>query len=253
MKSVVFVCSVLAILLVCGAVHAADAPGSPYNWTGFYVGLNAGVAINDSGYTLTPSGLFSQPAFASANPLRTDSGNFDEAAFTGGGQVGYNYQVGRFVFGVETDLNYNGVDESVSVNRALSAPLVGRFIHTVTQEFDYFGTVRGRVGVTPTGRWLIYGTGGLAYGHVSSKSNVLFTSAGDNYIGSSSDMRVGWTAGAGSEYAVAKNWVVRMEYLYVDLGTYSYSYTNQFFPGFNYTTDITTREHVLRAGVSFKF
>jgi outer membrane immunogenic protein len=251
MKSVVFAC--LVFLLVGGAALAADVPGAPYNWTGFYAGLNVGVGINDSEYALRPSGLYSQPPYVQSNALRTDSHGFDDGAFTGGGQAGFNYQVGRFVFGLETDFNYNGVEESISVNRALSSPLVGRFIHTVTQDFDYFGTFRARVGVTPTDRWLIYGTGGLAYGHVSSKSNVLFTLAGDNYIGSSSEMRAGWTAGAGTEYAVAKNWVVRMEYLYLDLGTQSYSYTNQLFPGFDYTTDITTREHVLRAGISFKF
>jgi outer membrane immunogenic protein len=175
------------------------------------------------------------------------------ALFTGGGQLGYNYQLGSLVLGLEIDANYNGVDESDSVNRALAAPLVGRFIHTVKQKFDFFGTVRPRIGFTPANGLLVYGTGGLAYGRIRSSSNVLFTSAGDNYVGSASTTRAGWTAGGGLEFAFTNNWIARFEYLYLDLGKFSYTYTNQLFPGFNYSTDVKTREHVLRFGINFKF
>lgn len=244
MKKGYFAVLTLALLLVCGSAQAA-----PYDWTGFYVGLNAGVGINHSEYSLKPSGFF---AGDPDNPLRSDFGDFDEAAFTGGAQVGYNYQSNNFVVGVETDFNYNGVDESHHVNRPLSAPLVGRFIHNVTQEVNWFGTLRARLGVATDG-WLIYGTGGLAYGHIDSRSGVLFTSAGDLYQGSQSTTRVGWTIGAGTEYAFSNNWSAKMEYLYVDLGDHSYTYGNQLFPGYTYTTDLETREHVIRLGINYKF
>jgi len=254
MKSVGFASIVLALLLMCGSAYAGDGAGSTYNWTGFYAGINIGGAINDSHYKLSPTGDYlDDPFSAPDNPLRTDSGSFDDTAFTGGAQLGYNYQVCHFVFGLETDFNYNGTDESDSVDRALSSPLVGRFIHTVKQTIDYFGTFRARAGFTPFDRLLVYGTGGLAYGHVSSRSNVLFTAGGDNYVGSKSDIRAGWAAGGGSEYAVTNNWSLRVEYLFVDLGKQSYSYTNQLWPGYDYKTDIENQQHIIRMGINYKF
>ncbi|HJX31590.1 MAG TPA: hypothetical protein VJ624_07040, partial [Thermodesulfobacteriota bacterium] len=142
MKNIGFASIMLALLLICGSAHAGDGAGSTYNWTGFYAGINIGGAINDSKYKLSPSGRFLDAPFASTNSLRTDSGSLNNGAFTSGAQLGYNYQVCNFVFGLETDFNYNGTDESDSVNRALSSPLVGRFIHSVTQTVDYFGTFR---------------------------------------------------------------------------------------------------------------
>jgi outer membrane immunogenic protein len=114
--------------------------------------------------------------------------------------------------------------------------------------------LRGRFGFTPVDRFLIYGTGGLAYGNVSSSSNVLFTSGSDNYTGSSSGMQIGWTLGAGGEYAFTNNWSVKFEYLYIDLGSKSYTYAVQPpFSGFSYTTDLDTTQHVFRVGFNYKF
>jgi len=253
MKNVGFASIILALLLMCGSAHAGDGAGSTYNWTGFYAGINIGGAINDSKYKLSPTGAFFDPGYAPYNSLRTDSGNLNNGAFTSGAQLGYNYQICNFVFGLETDFNYNGVDESDSVNRALSSPLLGRLLHTVKQNIDYFGTFRARVGFTPIDRLLVYGTGGLAYGHVSSSSNVLFTPFGDNYVGSKSDIRAGWTAGGGSEYAVTNNWTLRVEYLFVDLGKQSYSKGDANYPEYTYTTNIENREHVIRLGINYKF
>ena len=254
MKTSVLASEFLILLLVFGYTQAADAAGAKYDWTGFYAGLNAGLAINNSGYNLQPTGSFAGEGNEN-NPLITDSGNFNSTAFTGGGQLGYNYQICNFVIGMETDFNYNGVNESKSVDRALDAPLSGGFIHSVNQKFDYFGTLRARVGFTPRDRWLVYGTGGLAYGHVNSNSNALFTFDGqslDNYIGSSSNTRVGWTAGAGSEYAFYNNWSAKIEYNYIDLGSHSYTYddSTQLFPGYTYTTNLKTRENVVRFGIN---
>src|SRR4030042_622174 len=137
MKNIGFASIMLALLLMCGSAHAGDGAGSTYNWTGFYAGINVGGAINESKYKLSPPGLFSE---SSTNSLRTDSGSLNNGAFTSGAQLGYNYQVCNFVFGLETDFNYNGTDESDFVDRALSSQLNGRIIHTVKQNIDYFGT-----------------------------------------------------------------------------------------------------------------
>ena len=237
---------------------SAPASGAEYSWTGFYLGLNAGAGFNASGYTLTPAGDFLTGGFPATNPQRTDSGDLGGAAFTGGAQGGYNWQVEGFVVGVETDFNYNGVDVTDIVNRPLAAPVAGNFIHNVSQKFDWFGTVRGRAGVTPLPEWLLYVTGGLAYGHVSSSTRVLFSVGDDQYAGSKSTTRVGWTIGTGSEVAIASAWSVKLEYLYVDLGEFSYddACVNCAALGFvdlAYQTEISTREHIVRFGVNYRF
>ncbi len=259
MRNSVFATALLVLTLACGSVWAADPAASTYNWTGFYVGLNTGLAADDSAYTLRPSGDFAtDPFFIPTNNLRTDSGHFNGyggLGFIFGGQIGYNYQAGRFVYGIETDFDVNGMDDHILVNRPLAAPLVGRFIHNATSRDDFFGTVRGRIGYTPTDRFLIYGTGGFAYGDISSSSNILFTSGGDHYVGCSSEMQAGWTLGGGGEYALTKNLSVKLEYLYVDFG--SQSYRNGLLPSlsgnFSYTTDLDTSMHVIRVGFNYRF
>jgi len=242
--AVVFMLSLLVIGGFAGNAYAIDPN---HNWAGFYVGINAGAALNDSDYTLEPSGLGS-------SGLPSATGDFDDISFTGGVQAGYNYQIKKFIIGIETDFNYNGIDESDSVNRALASP-GGRFRHTVTQRLDYLGTLRARLGFTPVNQWLLYATGGLAYGHVRSSSKVAFdVPATDIYRGSSSSTQTGWTVGGGVEYAVAKQWSIKGEYLYVDLGSQSYEYENQAkCNGCSYTTDLTTREHIVRFGINYKF
>jgi len=251
MRNSVFATALLVLVLGCGSAWAAGA----YNWTGFYAGLNTGFALNDSSYSVSPTGEYlTNPGLTPSNSLRTDSGDFSDSAFTLGGQVGYNFQCGCFVYGVETDFNYNGTDESSYVNRAISPPLIGNFVHTVTQQIDYFGTLRGRFGYTLSDRCLIYATGGLAYGTVSSNSNVLFTSTLDNYIGSSSGLQAGWTIGVGSEYALCGCWSIKLEYLYVDLGSKSYTYSPQPVYGpVTYTTSIDSAQNVFRVGLNYKF
>jgi len=256
MKRLLVGSALLTIFFVGGLANAAG-------WTGLYAGLNAGVGINHSNYSLNPSGCFLTgvcggiPAF---NSLRNDSAKLDDTVFTGGGQIGLNYQIGRFVPGIEADFNYNGVNESDRVNRPLSAPLAGNFIHTVKQKFDFLGTLRARLGFTPVDDSLVYLTGGLAYGHVESRTNVLFTLGGDAYAGSSSSTQPGWTVGGGAEHTFpGTNWSAKLEYLYVDLGSHSYSdpITNALSTGVNplasYRTDVRTREHIIRLGFNYKF
>jgi outer membrane immunogenic protein len=236
-------------------------------WMGFYVGVNAGVAINDSSYNLYPTGCFVVPTVLcggplSNNPLRIDSNNFTRASFTGGVQAGYNWQADIWLLGVETDFNYKGENETDSVNRILAAPLVGNFIHSVSDKLGWFGTVRARAGVLVMPTLLLYGTGGLAYGHVESNTSVAFTAAGDTYIGSTSTTKAGWTAGAGAEWRFAPNFSVKVEYLRVDLGSNLGNpnvcvtpavICGGFVPAPSYQTDLRVRDNIIRAGVNYRF
>ncbi len=241
MRNSVFGVALLVLVLGCGSAWAPDpAAAATYCWTGFYAGLNIGAAKNNSWYAIDPPGLAA-------------SGGFDNPAFTAGGQAGYNYQAGNWVFGLETDFNYNSTDDSrAGIIGALGtgAPvgLPPGFPCTVSQQIDYFGTLRGRLGYTPADRLLLYVTGGFAYGYVSSRTNVSVESI--TYSGSSSGMQPGWTIGAGGEYAFTNNWSVRLEYLYIDLGSTSYSFAG--YP-YSYTTTLDTAQHVIRVGLNYKF
>src|SRR5262249_18389081 len=147
----------------------------------------------------------------------------DSVGVTGGGQFGYNWQMGTFVLGFETDINGSSLKSSDVVTRPLAPPLAGLFNHAVNEKLDWFGTARGPVGFLVAPQFLLYATGGLAYGHVNSNSLVNFTLAGDTYAGSLSDTRAGWTVGGGGEWAFSPNWSAKIEYLHIDLGTVSYT------------------------------
>jgi outer membrane immunogenic protein len=257
------------------AAQAADLPAAPaykapimapapvYSWTGFYIGVNAGAAINDSDYNLFPTGCFLTNVACGGgppnNPLRSDSHKFNGVSFTGGGQAGYNWQMGMTVWGIEADLNWKGENETDSINRPVLPPLVGNFIHSTTDQLDWFGTVRARGGFLATPSLLIYATGGLAYGHVNSATSVAFTSTTDAYAGSISTTRAGWTAGAGAEWMFAPGWSAKAEYLFVDLGTASYTSAcvtavcGAFVPPPSYQTDLRVRDNIFRAGLNYHF
>lgn len=259
-----------------GVAVAADlplptkAPPAPVlSWTGWYVGLNAGATINNSSYSLDPAGCFITTACGTGglagNPFRAYAANLNGAAFIGGGQIGYNWQVAPvWVVGLEADLNYTGINQSDTVTQALGPPIFapGAFVHTVTDRLDWFGTVRPRVGFLVTPTLLLYGTGGLAYGHVSSSEFALFPPPGssDTYAGSLSAVRAGWTAGAGLEYAIKPGWMLKAEYLHVDLGSTTYPGPCASPPGIcaivpppAYQTTVTSRENIVRLGFDYKF
>ncbi len=252
--------------LLATSASAADLAARPYtkapppvvepifNWTGFYIGGNVG-------YSWGRSRDFSTLTNGAGTVLFASSGTSDLNGVIGGGQIGYNWQVQNWVWGLEADIQ--GSDEKGSrVFSCLAtfcsppanvAPLVGSIPVTLTQKIDWFGTVRGRVGLLATPRVLLYATGGLAYGGVNTSETIGVVPVGF----SASDTRVGWTVGAGIEGAISGNWTAKLEYLYMDLGTTSGSFVTAipaFGGGFltsNYSSHIT--DNILRVGVNYKF
>jgi outer membrane immunogenic protein len=214
--------------MMAGAAHAADlprrsAPIAPapiaaipvFTWTGFYVGVNAGYGFGSSDNNARVySGTTSFPVRG------------DNEGFVGGGQLGFNYQIGTFVLGLETDLQFADLGDRGRFT-------VGTTTFQTRDADDYFGTVRGRLGVA-FDRFMIYGTGGLAYGDVGP-----FGTDG-----------IGWTAGGGIEYAFTNNLTAKIEGLYVSLDRDRTPYTVG-------TTTFRARGEeefgVVRAGLNFKF
>jgi outer membrane immunogenic protein len=198
------------------AVSAADlyAPPAPAVvaapccapiWAGLYVGANLG------GSWLSGNASYSQ--FGGNGLFSTD---LSDGSFIGGGQIGYNWQSGLFVLGIETDIA--GRDNS---ERAVRLPFAGNTIDAValSQRDDLVGTFRGRIGYV-TGNWLLYATGGLAYGEVEHKLlETRLTVPGQLRSVSDSATNTGWTVGGGVEWAISPRWSVGVEYLHIDLGT----------------------------------
>ena len=252
-----------AAVALLGSTVAASADGyntrsgqacCQFSWTGFYIGANAGALWEDSSHTLFPSGLFlTDPLTVPTNSLRTRAGDLDATSFTGGVQAGYNHQMGMVVIGFEGDFNSARSRASDALVAGLPAPLVGTMAHRVDEKLDWFGTLRGRLGIADS-RWLVYATGGVAFGHVKSSTFVQFSLDGDTYTSSFSDTRSGWAAGGGFEYAFHNNWTVKGEVLWIDLGKVSYvSPERTIYPGYSYTTHLDLNEVVARVGVNYKF
>ena len=168
----------------------APPPPPPlfYNWSGFYVGLNAGVGWNNAGnVTVQDPNLGSRSIGVSAH-----------SGFVGGGQIGWNFQYGSFVGGFETDIQYAGIKESVNWGP------YGFLGVSSGGSGGYFGTVRARAGYA-IDRTLLYLTGGLAYGGLNASP----------FGGNTSN--TGYALGGGVEYAFDQHWTTRLEALYVNL------------------------------------
>ena len=174
------------------------------------------------------------------------------SGFTGGVQVGCNWQGAGspLVLGVEADFNGSSLKESATVAFAIN-PVSGFTAHTEnnTKDVTCFSTFRGRLGYAAD-RWLVYATGGLAVAHINSSLNLLFL--GGSYIGSDSRTRTGYTVGGGLEYAFTNKWSAKFEYLYLDFGTYTFSSPNTAIP-IAWATDVRASEHIARLGLNYKF
>jgi outer membrane immunogenic protein len=186
-----------------------------YDWTGFYVGGHVGYGFADKNW---------QDGFG-LDVSHTANG------FLGGGQAGFNYQTGMFVFGVEGDFSAMGVKGGTT---ALGS--------TFNTDVNWTATLAGRAGVA-FDRWLVYGKGGAAWAKDRYTTN-FYTFPGTVDL---RDTRLGWVAGAGVEYAFAPNWSAKLEYNYMDFGSKNVS----FFPGTS--TNIDQQVQEVKFGVNYKF
>jgi outer membrane immunogenic protein len=242
---------VAALAAASGSAAAADLPppapvpaAAPPTWTGWYAGLNAGAVWGDDSVSWQGTGSFTAPAIADI--ANSSPGHVRTAGFTGGGQLGYNFQFQSLVAGLEADLQYTGVDGTRSV-------ISGVFLNPFAQSVDshWLSTTRGRLGFA-YGPWLIYGTGGLAVAHVGYNDNFLGLHGVGPINSSSNYTAIGWTAGGGGEWAIAPRWSVKLEYLFVDLGSHSDSATNAIGRAIlSHTHSLT--EDIVRIGVNYRF
>jgi outer membrane immunogenic protein len=232
--------------------------GPPFTWTGFYLGLNAGGVLGTGSRTTT---LY-DTGFPLLSTYYPDTLGTNASGWLGGGQTGYNWQFGGAVFGLETDLDWTSMNMTYSFT---SAPLTvyapGDIVNVnASARLDWLGTARARIGfvATPDYHLMVYGTGGLAYGGGNGYLNVFDNVDGLAWHGAPSSTRVGWTIGAGVEYAITDNVTLRAEYLYYDLGgsnvvTVANLAASVFFPGVYATAKYDYDGSIVRVGVNLKF
>jgi outer membrane immunogenic protein len=199
-------------------------PKAIYSWAGFYLGLNAGGVCSrlaaERG-AFSPSGAVGFVDFVDRIALDGEFPGFlgPKCGFIGGGQIGYNWQSTNWVWGVEHDIQ--GTTLRASDTRSFSG--AGVFAPSTEQasaNLRALGTFRARAGVLATPSFLIYATGGLAYGAVKntfSTTTVPGGFPGVTVSGEDSDIVWGWTAGAGAEWVVNGPWTAKAEYLYYSL------------------------------------
>ncbi|MEI7599814.1 MAG: hypothetical protein WCJ41_10885 [Aestuariivirga sp.] len=226
--------SCAAFTLGCGAQTAIAGDiglaGATYDWSGGYVGVNTGVALNSSqmksDYSYNGQEDIGEDELNLIDELDNTS-NVGGAGFEAGVVAGYNMQMSSFVLGVEGDFNYLGFEGNVknNVSETMSEVLASEGVNAyekIDYQGNWYGTVRARVGYAKDS-FLVYGTGGLAYGELSLKQSLNAStdieSASWNSEGDA--WKFGWTLGGGIEYAVDR-WTLGLEYLYVDLGTYTW-------------------------------
>ena len=204
---------------------------------------------------LNASGVWGSSAFSwdpavccSAAITSTAANTFTPTGFTGGGQIGANYQINQFVVGLEGDINYVGLSAGRDV---FSVP--GATIDHESVQSKWLATFRGRFGFAMD-TWLIYATGGFAAGQVKTSDSIDTTPTGGSVFAISSDAtRTGWTAGGGIEWALSRAWSIKGEYLHVDLGSIDYTgFTNPAGVNLMVTAHHNFREDIGRVGLNFR-
>ena len=220
-----------AALLSCVRADAADIPAPVYkaapvmapafNWSGFYIGGNVGYGWGDIN-----SG--------------TIGGSADIDGWFVGGQLGWNWQAAGspWVWGFEIDSQWANIENGATVT-------AGNAVATAFSDLNYFGTARLRLGYA-WDRAMFYGTGGLAWGSNDIGVGVAVNglTAGVN----SSNTHLGWTVGAGLEWALIDNWSAKIEYLYIKLDS------EQYFGGIatgGFDADIDV--HTIKVGLNYRF
>ena len=215
------------------------APAPSYNWTGFYVGGYAGYGWRDPSVSFTPNDI-NASSFTCGGAFGgtcVPAASFGISGGLIGIQAGYDWQPDRrWLAGVATDFSGTAIGGTGASNFLLGSKPPGASTFASTENVDWFGTVRARLGWLATDNLLVYGTGGLAYGRVHTGAN-LISQPGTNgstkgpggffafncatptcFVGGTSQTLTGYAAGGGTAYAISPNVSLFVEYLYVNLG-----------------------------------
>jgi outer membrane immunogenic protein len=197
---------------------------APFSWTGFYIGAHIGGGWSDTDW---PGAVIGSPGVS-----------YDMDGFLGGAQVGFNYQVGSWVFGIEGDVSWTDIDGS------------GTDIFGIdySSNIDWLGSITGRLGVA-WDRWLLYVKGGVAFGEGSGSVFDPLTAVG---FTTDDETQVGWTLGAGVEWAFWDAWSAKLEYQYYAFDDIDLTFVDPITAtaiGVNTDVDV----HTVKFGINYRF
>jgi outer membrane immunogenic protein len=220
-------------------IYSKAPPPPPWSWTGFYVGLQGGAGWGNRQFNyndVTPAAPFLWSA------------SVPNSGALVGGQIGFNWQAGWAVLGIEADGDWADLQGKSICNTTT-------FFLNCAAKTDGLATFTGRLGVD-FDRMLLYVKGGGAWMHENSTiSNVALPPLATAFSSSLSDSRYGWTLGMGIEYAFARQWSAKLEYDYADFGTKRYNFPAAGTVGAsNFTNwDLVDQIHTVKAGVNYHF
>lgn len=265
MRRIPVACRVAALALA-GPAWAADVPApafkapmqalpAPYDWSGFHVGGSVGYSLGRADTTLAIAGFPLAPIATTMNgPV-------------GGVQVGHDWQMKAIVLGVESDIQAtgqrgtSGIGPGTLCPTRTNAPAPCRTTAgSIDESLPWLATFRGRLGVTPMDRLLVYVTAGRTIAQVETSTAMTTTTAfpGGPALATASSatsgnpIRAGWTMGAGAEWALWDRWTAKLEYLRLDLGTAYKAFTG---PGGLAAGTASNRvtDNIVRIGVNYRF
>jgi outer membrane immunogenic protein len=251
--------AVAALAIASPAMAAPPAPVPIYSWTGFYAGGNFGYSWGRVQSTLSdPDFVFLGNV---SNTQTTYPAHMNLDGVIGGGQFGYNRQIGKdWVVGFEVDFQGSAERSNIGFTTVYDCEGEGvstcSLAQTRSASINWFDTARLRVGLLLTPTTMVYGTGGLAVGQVRLSGSVTddFNNTNQSFTYGSSRINVGYALGVGVESALSntRDWTWKIEYLYLDLGSLSGSGPNPITNG-TYTWDARFIDNILRVGLNYRF
>jgi outer membrane immunogenic protein len=263
MKVTVGVAAIAA--LIATPAFAADMalkapPLAPeiYSWSGCHFGGTVGGAFGRSAYAGTPTGDFLTPEPIGEpsiipNLSAITTGALNPSSVVGGGEIGCDWQINSVVIGLEGDVSGWNLSRSSALTGPGDPLAPGTTLTSATSESSrWLATVRPRLGVARN-NWLFYITGGAAFTSVTFSQSVLFSASSTAMAGSVTSTLTGWTAGAGVEYGLSSNWLLKAEYLYVGFPSQNLTEFNPTFPTFTATASNRLTASIVRIGLDYKF
>jgi outer membrane immunogenic protein len=229
------------------------AMADPFTWSGFYIGGTVGAGFGGASKSVDVQGFNYFPD----NPVPGEVTKVgDDSAFIGGGEIGYNYAFNRLVAGIEAD--FSGFDLNANKIPPSSRAAWGSDTR-VSVSMSWLSTVRGRLGIAMD-RWLLYGTGGVAFSDGEYRNHDFCKVAppcGGGLLDARGDMDTGWTVGGGAEFAWMANWTAKAEYLFVRFPGEDYSGTAIYPPPRDPVTYKFSASavdiNIVRVGLNYKF
>jgi outer membrane immunogenic protein len=239
MKKILLVGVSLFAVAAAGGANAADLPvytkaprAIPYNWTGFYLGIEGGAGWGNA---------------EQSDATGFKSGDYTPNGAFVGGTIGYNWQVGSWVYGLEGDASWADISASTPGTDQISGPCGGGVNPRCSAKLESIETVRGRVGYA-FGYVMPYITGGFASGTLHGEEGDV---AANGAFGSGNATVYGWTVGTGVEAMILPSWTVKLEGLYTDFG--KKAVFNDNIGGAIVPESIRFTPSFLKIGVNYKF